>query len=62
MSVPQHPDPPRPGCRHGLSGPVFTLVVVLRLPRSARLAAWGTAVLADAADPTAAQRSITGDD
>jgi hypothetical protein len=41
---------------------VFTLVVVLRLPRSARLAAWGTAVLADAADPTAALRAITGDD
>jgi hypothetical protein len=37
-------------------------VVVLHLPRSARLAAWGTALLADAADPTAALRAVTGDD
>jgi hypothetical protein len=37
-------------------------VVVLDLPRSARLAAWGTAVLADAADPTAGIRAVTGDD
>ena len=37
-------------------------MVVLDLPRSARLAAWGTAVLADAADPTAAIRAVTGDD
>jgi hypothetical protein len=37
-------------------------VVVLLLPRSARLAAWGTAVLADAADPTAAIRAVTRDD
>jgi hypothetical protein len=37
-------------------------VVVLALPRSARLAAWGTAVLADAADPLAAIRAVTGDD
>jgi hypothetical protein len=35
---------------------------VLDLPRSARLAAWGTAVLADAADPVAAIRAVTGDD
>jgi hypothetical protein len=37
-------------------------VFVLDLPRSARLAAWGSAVLADAADPTAAIRAVTGDD
>lgn len=37
-------------------------MVVLALPRSARLAAWGTAVLADAADPTAGIRAVTGDD
>jgi hypothetical protein len=37
-------------------------VVVLELPRSARLAAWGTALLADAADPAAAIRAVTGDD
>jgi len=43
-------------------GAPFTLVVVLDLPRSARLAAWGTAVLADAADPSAAIRAVTGDD
>jgi hypothetical protein len=43
-------------------GRAFTLVVVLDLPRSARLAAWGTAVLADAADPSAAIRAVTGDD
>jgi hypothetical protein len=40
----------------------FTLVVVLALTRSARLAAWGTAVLADAADPVAAIRAVSGDD
>jgi len=37
-------------------------VVVLALPRSARLAAWGSAVLADAADPFAAIRAVSGDD
>ena len=37
-------------------------MAVLDLPRSARLAAWGTAVLADAADPSAAIRAVTGDD
>ena len=46
----------------GAGYPASTLRVVLDLPRSARLAAWGTAVLADAADPSAAIRAVTGDD
>jgi hypothetical protein len=35
---------------------------VLLLPRSARLAAWGTSVLRGTADPDLAVRAVTGDD
>jgi hypothetical protein len=35
---------------------------VLVLPRSARLAAWGTAVLTSAVEPSMAVRAVTGDD
>jgi hypothetical protein len=39
-----------------------TLVIVLVLPRSARLAAWGTAVLSGGVEATMAVRAVTGDD